>query len=100
MKGNKFEKVFLRVMLVITIGIIPYLLRKSPVKDWILVYLLNGLTNVIIDKFMVSYKILKYPVRFFPKTFDINLLFDMLLYPIMTITYNQTTKNSSPFTIF
>ncbi|MFP3847225.1 CBO0543 family protein, partial [Priestia filamentosa] len=80
--------------------LIPIILRKPPIKDWIVVYLFNAVTNGIIDKLLTSYNIVKYPVRFVPKIFNIHILFDFLLYPTFTILYNQVTMKDKPFAIF
>ena len=38
MKGNKFDRTFLRMVLIINLIIlIPLVLRKPPIKDWLLV---------------------------------------------------------------
>lgn len=99
MKKKQFEKGLLRLFLLPTISILPFLLKKPPIKDWVIVYLLNGLTNGIIDKFLSSYKIIQYPVRYFANVFKINILFDFLLYPTITVYYNQITKNDNIFAI-
>ncbi|MFP3727614.1 CBO0543 family protein [Priestia filamentosa] len=101
MKGNKSDKRFLRVLCILNlVFLIPIILRKPPIKDWIVVYLFNAVTNGIIDKLLTSYNIVKYPVRFVPKIFNIHILFDFLLYPTFTILYNQVTMKDKPFAIF
>lgn len=41
MKGNKFDKLFLRVLFILNlVFLIPIILRKPPIKDWIVVYLM------------------------------------------------------------
>ena len=101
MKGNTFNKLFLRVLFILNlVFLIPIILRKPPIKDWIVVYLFNAVTNGIIDKLLTSYNIVKYPVRFVPKIFNIHILFDFLLYPTFTILYNQVTMKDKPFAIF
>lgn len=101
MKGRKFDKNFLRVSLIINlIVLLPIIFRKPPIKDWLLVYLFNAVTNSIADNFLSAYKIVKYPVRFFPKVFKTHILFDFLIYPTFTILYNQATSKDRPFAIF
>jgi len=101
MKGNKFDKLFLHVLFILNlVFLIPIILRKPPIKDWIVVYLFNAVTNGIIDKLLTSYSIVKYPVRFVPKIFNTHILFDFLLYPTFTVLYNQATMKDKPFAIF
>ncbi|MQR89257.1 hypothetical protein GFV16_25705 [Bacillus megaterium] len=91
MRNKKFEVKFLRVMLVIALGILPFLFRKPPIKDWLLAYVFNALTNGIIDKFIVTHGLLRYPTRLMKKQFRINVLFDFLLYPMISVMINQAT---------
>jgi hypothetical protein len=101
MKGNKFDQNFLRISLIINlIMLLPMILRKPPIKDWLLVYLFNAVTNGLTDSFLSAYKIVKYPVRLFPKVFKTHVLFDYLIYPTFTILYNQITSKDKPFAIF
>ncbi|OIJ12033.1 hypothetical protein BKP35_11120 [Anaerobacillus arseniciselenatis] len=101
MKGNKYDKLFLRTATVLTLlSLMILLFRKPPIKDWVIVYLFNAVTNGIIDNFMTSYKIVKYPVRFFPKVFKTHILFDFLVYPTLTILYNQVTEKDNYVAIF
>jgi hypothetical protein len=100
MKKNDFEQLLLGVLLLLPIMILPVLLRKPPIKDWLLAFLFNAYTNVIVDRFIVRNNLLEYPVRFLPKIFKVNLLFDHLLYPTFSIFINQVTKNDKPFTVF
>ncbi|MDE5414303.1 CBO0543 family protein [Alkalihalobacterium chitinilyticum] len=102
MWGNKkLDKFILGTLFVVGIGLLPLALRKRPIKDWLLVFLWNAATNGIIDNFVVTYNTVKYPTRLLPKVFKINILFDFLLYPTMTMFYNQfTEKDNKPLTIF
>ena len=101
MKGKKFNENFLRWSLVINLLLVlPIICRKPPIKDWLVVYLFNAVTNSIIDNVLSTYKIVHYPVRFLPKIFKTHILFDFLLYPTMTVMFNQMTRKDKPFVIF
>lgn len=101
MRGNKFDKNFLRWSLVLNLLLVlPIICRKPPIKDWLLVYLFNAVTNGILDSFLSAYNIIQYPVRFLPKVFKTHILFDFLVYPTFTIIYNQITRKDKPFAIF
>ncbi|MFA9557267.1 CBO0543 family protein [Evansella sp. AB-rgal1] len=92
MKRNKPQRKFLRISLILNLALlIPLLLRKPPIKDWVIVYLFNALTNILIDNTLANYKIVKYPLRLFSKSFDTHILFDCFIYPTFTIWYNQLT---------
>jgi hypothetical protein len=100
MRKNRIEKKLLLGILILNLGIIlPIIYRKSPIKDWFIVYLFNAVTNGIIDNALTKNNIIKYPNRLFPKIFDTHILFDLFLYPTFTILYNQMTAKDKPFAI-
>lgn len=100
MKRNKNQRLLLRIAFIINLFfLIPILLRKPPIKDWIIVYLFNAVSNGIIDKVITKYKLIKYPVKLLPKLFDIHILFDFLFYPTFSVLYNQMTYKDGLFPI-
>ena len=58
-------------MLIIGLGMLPFLFRKPPIKDWLLAYAFNALTNGIIDKFIVSHGLLRYPTRLLKNSLEL-----------------------------
>lgn len=94
MKKRKQEKLLLRVLFVIGIGSFLNLLRKPPLKDWLIIFLLKSYIASILDNLLVKKGYLTYPVKFL-KTFDVSVIFSYLLFPVTCIYYNQVTRNSS-----
>ncbi|WP_419955290.1 CBO0543 family protein [Neobacillus niacini] len=96
--GKKFEINMLRILF--TFGIFTFLhaVRKPPVKDWLIIFLLKSYIASFLDNILVKKGYLKYPVNLF-KTFDISVLFSYLLFPVSCMYFNQATKNSSPLGI-
>ncbi|UJL46149.1 hypothetical protein KFZ58_17600 [Virgibacillus sp. NKC19-16] len=101
MKGNKVEKIMLRGSMIFSLISLLILLsrKRRSIKDWLLAYLFNGISNGIIDNVLASYKVLQYPVRYVPKVFKSNVLFDFLVYPTFTVFFNQWTDKDKPKTI-
>ncbi|WP_236691760.1 CBO0543 family protein [Niallia circulans] len=93
MKKRKQEKLLLRVLFVIGIGSFLNLLRKPPLKDWLIIFLLKSYIASILDNLLVKKGYLTYPVKFL-KTFDVSVIFSYLLFPVTCIYYNQVTRNS------
>lgn len=85
------EKVILKILLYSGLSSIIILLRKPPIKDWIIVLSVTGLVSGIVDIILVSKKVLDYPLRLYPKKFKIHFLFDFILCPVVSILYNQVT---------
>jgi hypothetical protein len=92
--NKQFEKNFLRSLILFGIFSLFYLVRKPPVKDWLLIFLFKGFLSSILDNFIVKKGYIKYPVKLFD-TFDFSFIFDYLLYPVTCVFYNQITKKSS-----
>ncbi|MEH7119941.1 CBO0543 family protein [Neobacillus vireti] len=92
--GTKFEKGLLRILFVFGIATFINLVRKPPVKDWLIIFLLKSYIASILDNVLVKKGYLKYPVNLF-KTFDISVLFSYLLFPVSCIYFNQVTRKSS-----
>lgn len=91
--GKQFEKNILRVLLALGIGTFFNLVRKPPIKDSLLIFLMKSYIATILDNLLVKKGYLKYPVNLF-KSFDISVLFSYLIFPISCIYYNQVTRNS------
>ncbi|MBE2978773.1 CBO0543 family protein [Priestia megaterium] len=96
---NKLERRFLKYTTIIFLSSLPFVLKKVKIKDSLLILFMNGYTNAIVDRFLVNRNILKYPVRFIPKDFKSNFVFNYLYLPIVSLWLYQLTKNDKPFKI-
>lgn len=86
---------FLRWSVILGVVSLPFLFKKQPVKDWILVFFIKGLYSGFVNSFMIGHKKITYPVRLLPKIFKIHVVFDLLLFPIACVLYNQMTYRST-----
>jgi hypothetical protein len=89
------EKKILRYLLIAGVISLPFLFKKQPVKDWIIVFCLKAFYSGFVDSIVVAQKKIIYPVRLLPKIFNINILFDLILFPIACVIYNRITYNSN-----
>jgi hypothetical protein len=90
---NKLETNILRGLFLFGILVFFQLIRKPPMKDWMIVFLLKSYLATFIDTIVVGNGFIKYPVNLF-KSFDISVIFSYLLFPITCVYFNQLTKNS------
>jgi hypothetical protein len=88
------ERIILRILLLFGLGILPLLFKKHPIKDWVIIFLLKGFTSSFVDSITTGQGKLKYPRRYLPQYFKINVLFDYLFFPIICVIYNQFTYHS------
>ncbi|HZG58109.1 CBO0543 family protein [Paenibacillus sp.] len=92
MNHAKRERSFLQGLLFLSAGALPFLMRKRPRSDWAFAYFFNALSNVLLDRYLVKTGKVSYPVRLLPRQFSIHILFDLVLYPTVTVIYNQMTR--------
>jgi hypothetical protein len=70
------------------------LFKRPTVKVWLPLYLTNCLFNYLFDKVLVETKQVAYPIRFSPSFLKINVIYDLLVCPFLSIWYCQATYNS------
>jgi hypothetical protein len=62
-------------------------------RDWIVVFLFKCNLDFIWGSPVVNLKMLEYPVRFFSVYYETSILFELWVFPILCILYNQVTRN-------
>jgi hypothetical protein len=60
---NQLEKNILRFLFVSGIGTFMNLIRKPPIKDWLIIFLMKSYIATILDNLLVKRGYLKYPVN-------------------------------------
>ncbi|MCA1029465.1 hypothetical protein LCL95_00305 [Bacillus timonensis] len=94
------EKVILRYLLLLGIGLVPFAFQRKNLKEWLLVFFLKGYISSFLANVVVKNKNISYPIRFLPKYFHISILFDYLLFPLLGVFFNRTTYRTKwPSTI-
>ncbi|MFC0470884.1 CBO0543 family protein [Halalkalibacter kiskunsagensis] len=88
------ERSIIKLGIVFGIFSIITLFEKPSVKIWFPLYVINCLVNYIFDKVLVETKQVKYPIRLLPKIFKINVVYDYLVCPYLSIWYCQSTYHS------
>jgi hypothetical protein len=79
------------------IGSIFFLLRKKgDLKDWFLIFFIKTLVSTLLDGPVIKKGYLQYPHRYFPKSFDSNIVFLYVLFPLSCVMYNQFTYKMAP----
>lgn len=97
MKGSTFETSITWWALVVnTVIATVSILRSTSKLRWFTIYIINALSNLLIDRMLVSFSVLEYPVRLLPNLFRSNILFDLFTYPTLDLLYNQLTYKSKP----
>lgn len=61
-------------------------------RDWVVVFLFKCLIDFLWGSPVVSLHLIKYPVRLFPHYYETCLFFEIWVFPILCILYNQTVR--------
>lgn len=61
-------------------------------RDWIVVFLFKGLLDIIWGGAVAELKMIEYPVRLFAQVYQSSILFDLWVFPVLCILYNQITR--------
>jgi hypothetical protein len=89
------EQIMLWVLFFIGLLLFFFSLRKPPIKDWILMFMLSANITTFIGVFVERKNLLSYPVRFLSGYFDTNILYEYLWFPVVCIYFYQTTYQTS-----
>ncbi|MEM5766889.1 MAG: CBO0543 family protein [Bacillota bacterium] len=68
-------------------------------RDWIVVFLFKGLLDIIWGGAVAQLKMITYPVRLFAQVYDSSLLFEVWVFPVLCILYNQITREKGLWAI-
>ena len=62
-------------------------------RDWVVVYLFKCNLDFIWGSPVVSLKLIEYPDRLLPRYYETSILFELWVFPVLCIWYNQVTKD-------
>ncbi len=61
-------------------------------RDWVVVFFFKCTLGLVWGSVVVERELLGYPVRLFPQYFDTSILFEIWVFPVLCILYNQVTR--------
>ena len=88
------EKTMLWLLALIGVGLFVFSMRKPPIKEWLLFFLLTNYFSSIIGVIVVEEGMLTYPVNLFNRHFDSSLTYEYVLFPVLGVYYYQSTFRS------
>lgn len=88
------QKILLKIIFSIGLVSVPFAFKRKNLKEWLLIFFLKGYISSFIDQVIVKNKNISYPIRFMPKYFQLSILFDYLLFPLLCVFYNRTSMKS------
>jgi len=61
-------------------------------RDWIVAFLFKGLLDFILGSPVVNLNLITYPSRLLPNYYQTSILFELWVFPVLCILYNQVTR--------
>lgn len=89
------ERFLLRILTVACIASIPFVFKRKNLLMHLTVFFTKGVLATCIDSYCIKTKRLKYPVRPYPKIFDTNILYDLLMFPLLSVVWVRWTYNAN-----
>ncbi|HWO74619.1 MAG TPA: CBO0543 family protein [Bacillus sp. (in: firmicutes)] len=62
-------------------------------RENLLIFFSKGVLSTLIDAYVVGSKKISYPCRPFPKTFNTNIIYDMLFFPLLSVIWVKISSN-------
>jgi len=69
-------------------------------RDWVVVYLFKTNLDLLVGSVVVEKQLIHYPYRFAGFLYDTSLLFEVFVFPVLCILYNQVTREHGLLPVF
>ncbi len=86
------EQTIVTASAVITLLLLVFAVDWRHFRDWVVVFLFKCTIDFIWGSPVVSLKMLEYPERLFPRWYETSILFELWVFPVLCILYNQVTR--------
>lgn len=61
-------------------------------RDWVVIFFFHGTLGMTWGAAVENLKIVSYPIRLLPEYFETSILFELWVFPVLCILYNQITR--------
>ena len=68
-------------------------------RDWVVIFLFKACLDFIWGSPVVNLKLLDYPIRLLPMYYNTSILFELWVFPVLCILYNQVTREKGILSI-
>ncbi|WP_378955210.1 CBO0543 family protein [Pelosinus sp. sgz500959] len=86
------EEMISMVAAVISLLLFIFVVDWKYFREWVVVFLFKALLDLIWGSPVVSLNLIKYPIRLLPHYYETSILFELWVFPILCILYNQVTR--------
>jgi hypothetical protein len=88
------ERLLQRMLFISCLAATPFVLKRKNFLMHLTVFFAKGVITTLMDSIFIKRKLIAYPVRPFPKIYDINILYDLLFYPLLSVIWVRWSYNT------
>lgn len=77
---------------VVTLGLLLFAVDWKYFRDWVAIFLFKSLLDFIWGSPVQNLNLIEYPVRLLPRYYDTSILFELWVFPVLCVLYNQVTR--------
>lgn len=93
------ENSIMLIAAILTIFLLIFVINWHYFSEWIAVYLFKCIIDFAWGSPVVNLHMLVYPVRLLPHYYNTCIFFELLVFPVMCIWYNQVTRKMGLYRI-
>jgi len=86
------EQWIMLVAAAITLILLIFVVDWRYFRDWVVILLFKSLLDFVWGSPVENLKLIEYPVRLLPKYYDTSILFELWVFPVLCVLYNQVTR--------
>ena len=86
------EEIIIITSSVITLFLLIFGVDWRYFRDWIVVFLYKCVLDFFWGSPVVNLNLLEYPVRLLPRYFDTSILYELWVFPVLCVLYNNVTR--------
>lgn len=86
------EQIIMVVAATITLLLLIFAVDWRHFRDWVVLFLFKCTFDLILGSAVVERDLVDYPVRLLPHLFDTSIIFELWVFPVLCILYNQVTR--------
>lgn len=88
------EQIITAVAALVTLLLLIFAVDWRYFRDWVVVFLFKCTLDFTWGSPVVKLGLLEYPVRLLPHFYETSILFELWVFPVLCVLYNQVTRKS------
>jgi len=86
------ENIIMIVAAVVTLLLLVFAVDWRYFSEWIVVFFFKCTLDFAWGSPVVNFKLIEYPVRLLPNWYNTSILFELWVFPVLCVLYNQITR--------